>query len=586
MPKVTLGLLAMALFVQLVVAQTTMPGDSLSGNFEPGTVAKGLISTDMPSPDVLSPVLNTTTPQKPPTPEQYPFTTPSVDPGKVSTDQPPAIKTTTKASNHQPGSTTKPLSGFTDTASSLSKVVKVIAGVVVGIVCIIPILLCMTSSKRAKLALFHAPHNRAAQPDVDETVIDIVEGTPTDSAVDLNCVKPSHGQSPPAISKPPVCDAAEVALCHSILQAIISGDHGVIDLHEKEILTTIRTSTGDPLFIALFHMKLFEAAATLLQKCKPNVAAVRDDSQSTPLHIAAKMDGVPSELLEQLVLASANVMDAQDRACATPLIHAVRQGNQALVILLLDAKADPNIQDAYGQTPLHVATVNGHVQIADTLVRRRDTMANVLDHHGRTPLHWAVALDDVTMTRTLVEARKPILAADTAQGETVLHIATREGNAVIVDIILQEAKARDVKKLLVAKTPAEETALSIAMSLKHKDISQLLEAQALAHGVTIPAPCISNPIPATSSIDGSVTASGGDASSPSHTSPVGATEVCSVSATTPSHLSVDLSDQCCNPVLFQTTQSTIDQAMGVNLDGLLDSRISDFHLDLEADEIV
>lgn len=52
------------------------------------------------------------------------------------------------------------------------------------------------------------------------------------------------------------------------------------------------------------------------------------------------------------------------------LFEAVQSGNAEMVKTLLKAGADPNIRDATGQTPLHVAVANGQTEIAKLLMEK------------------------------------------------------------------------------------------------------------------------------------------------------------------------------------------------------------------------
>jgi len=52
----------------------------------------------------------------------------------------------------------------------------------------------------------------------------------------------------------------------------------------------------------------------------------------------------------------------------TPLIRAAHNGHAAAVSCLLEAGADPNAVDAGDNTPLHWASMRGHVEIVKRLV--------------------------------------------------------------------------------------------------------------------------------------------------------------------------------------------------------------------------
>ncbi|CAK8996384.1 Ankyrin repeat domain-containing protein 54 (Lyn-interacting ankyrin repeat protein) [Durusdinium trenchii] len=57
----------------------------------------------------------------------------------------------------------------------------------------------------------------------------------------------------------------------------------------------------------------------------------------------------------------------------------------------LDAVENPNVRDDFGRTPLHIAALMGHVEIAKALLEFRDCNPNAIDGHGRTPLCVALS---------------------------------------------------------------------------------------------------------------------------------------------------------------------------------------------------
>lgn len=53
--------------------------------------------------------------------------------------------------------------------------------------------------------------------------------------------------------------------------------------------------------------------------------------------------------------------------------------------MLLQAGADPNKGDEFGETPLHYAAMEGHVALVEMLLQNRAIIEKA-DRHGRTPL--------------------------------------------------------------------------------------------------------------------------------------------------------------------------------------------------------
>ena len=70
----------------------------------------------------------------------------------------------------------------------------------------------------------------------------------------------------------------------------------------------------------------------------------------------------------------------------SPLHHAAVEGGPAVLVALLEAGADPNIEDRAGRLPLHWAAARGHAAAARTLLQAGARPAGQ-DKDGFTPLH-------------------------------------------------------------------------------------------------------------------------------------------------------------------------------------------------------
>lgn len=85
---------------------------------------------------------------------------------------------------------------------------------------------------------------------------------------------------------------------------------------------------------------------------------------------------------------------------------AASKGQTREVIALLDAAVDvndPGDADRYG-TPLHHAAYGGHAELAQALISRGASV-NALDHLGNTPLALASQQGHMHVVRLLLEVR-------------------------------------------------------------------------------------------------------------------------------------------------------------------------------------
>jgi ankyrin repeat protein len=85
-----------------------------------------------------------------------------------------------------------------------------------------------------------------------------------------------------------------------------------------------------------------------------------------------------------------------------PLLHfAANYGSQAIIDLLLQYGADPNITTEKGYTVLHLAARDGNIELANLLLQYRADI-NVQDYWGDTPLHWAFEANHIEFCENLI----------------------------------------------------------------------------------------------------------------------------------------------------------------------------------------
>ncbi|XP_057177756.1 receptor-interacting serine/threonine-protein kinase 4 [Triplophysa rosa] len=154
------------------------------------------------------------------------------------------------------------------------------------------------------------------------------------------------------------------------------------------------------------------------------------------------------------------------------LLHfAVVLANEEAVKFLLLSNCNPNLPNANGATPLHLAAEKLMKAVAEILLSRKTTNVNAKDEDQYTPLHFAAQNGDEALTRLLLDRSASINEVD-AQGRTPTHIACHHGQENVVRVLL--SRGADVH----VNGKDDWTALHLAAWKGHLGIVKLLVKQA------------------------------------------------------------------------------------------------------------
>jgi ankyrin repeat protein len=156
---------------------------------------------------------------------------------------------------------------------------------------------------------------------------------------------------------------------------------------------------------------------------------------------------------------------------AATLSEAIQSGDRDAARKLVQAKADVNIAEADGMTPLHWSVREDDVELS-TLLLRAGANAKAATRDGITPLWLAVMNRNAEMTSALLKAGADPNAT-LPGGETLLMTAARAGNAEVADTLVKSGAN------VAAKGPSfGETALMIAAAENQAGVIRVL----LQHG--------------------------------------------------------------------------------------------------------
>jgi ankyrin repeat protein len=154
--------------------------------------------------------------------------------------------------------------------------------------------------------------------------------------------------------------------------------------------------------------------------------------------------------LSLIVAAAASAADptvAKD----TRLVDAVKAGNSAAAVALLQKRVDVNAAEADGTTALHWATRNDDVALVDRLIRA-GANARATNRYGVTPIALACENGSAAVVERLLKAG---VSANTTGplGETALHVCARTGKPEAVKALIASGATVDTIENWRGQTP-------------------------------------------------------------------------------------------------------------------------------------
>jgi len=134
--------------------------------------------------------------------------------------------------------------------------------------------------------------------------------------------------------------------------------------------------------------------------------------------------------------------------------QAVQPGNETLLRELLNVGANPDVQDDWGSTPLHVAAAQGNMKAAEMLLMHHANV-NALDVWHETPLHMAAHASHQDVCKLLVEGKGDVNAKNFDE-RTPLFLAAKSNATEVCEYLfnqgagLGEAHEDEIPSVLTA----------------------------------------------------------------------------------------------------------------------------------------
>ena len=218
-------------------------------------------------------------------------------------------------------------------------------------------------------------------------------------------------------------------------------------------------------------------ALALASRCAHTNHGTRTPSLQTALHLAS-LSG-QGELAGALVQRGASIVrrDGNGNTC----LHLAKDAGVTRAVLRAaaaeDARKAMEVRNDQGYTALHVAAIQGRLDIALELVARHGADVNAQDDStGRTALHHAVRAGSRPVCELLLEFMADVNAQDSA-GNTPLHAAVQFDRFDITKLLV------DFGADCVANNAYFQTPLDLAM---HYGSTEASRAMSIFPSIRIP----------------------------------------------------------------------------------------------------
>ncbi|KAH8244668.1 hypothetical protein KR026_010792, partial [Drosophila bipectinata] len=216
--------------------------------------------------------------------------------------------------------------------------------------------------------------------------------------------------------------------------------------------------------------------------------ALKNENNDTLLHevISYKKDNLKLAIKTIQVMNHFKLNELADNALnadGDSALHAACQQDRAHYIRpLLGLGCSANQQNHAGNTPLHLAVKEEHLNCVDSFLNGAPIRAGEIEldltlknDDGLTPLHMAIRQNKYDVAKKLISHdRSSISVANTKDGNNALHMAVLEQSIELLVLIL-DAQNQSLADILQARNAAGYTPLQLARCKANERVVQLLE---------------------------------------------------------------------------------------------------------------
>ena len=200
---------------------------------------------------------------------------------------------------------------------------------------------------------------------------------------------------------------------------------------KKLLYANCNLNTVDNKGYNALHYTILSRDLDIVKLILPGISNIntRTTTGETSLHLAVNLQLI--DIAEYLIKNGINV-NLQDYSHEfTALHYAVSINNKYLIQLLLDVSGNPNIQDVFGNTPLHYVMIEESYNLIDLFINTKNitTNLNLYNIDGKLPLHilldaYSKNISDTIMKYLILNSNLAIIDND---GNSCLFLLTGLG---------------------------------------------------------------------------------------------------------------------------------------------------------------
>lgn len=204
-----------------------------------------------------------------------------------------------------------------------------------------------------------------------------------------------------------------------------------------------------------------------------------DDDGNTMLHTLANNAVTIIEnydnFLDENINKYPKVINAQNKQGETPISIAINTANSKAFTILMLNFAEMHIQDALGNSPLHIAmkTNNELTQYFVSTLLEHHADIQLFNNEGYTPVYYC---NNIDLLKDLFN--KKIINTTTHisdKGHTLWHLAIINNNAELLKFLISNTEKEEISKLFYQKTDKDISPFDMLKSNQNEIISILTE---------------------------------------------------------------------------------------------------------------